>query len=601
MSDCALEHLRDRYLSRSSRATTRPGSSRTRSTGCPAAIPEDRTRQICNAWKSDSVIAAQVFSERTGRLGAQLVGYRGVRILQDNVLWKPPGTKAIGFHQDSSYADYLVPSEMLTCWISLHETTGRRGTDRIRAWLAPVAEVSAGAHAVPRAGGLARRARAPHPREPSSTRSRRRQARRRVVPPRTDLARLGAEPNAGVARMALVSHLIPVEARFHETNVDLTYSRYRRQRRPLARRVVLPGALGRVGLPHALAPPNCRSSTSRRRRPDCGSGSGGLTEPRREHLDQRDGGSRIFRERPRAALARVRRRSRTAPRHGCRDSAARGQHLDLADQLPGRGSASAPAARPRTDPRARAGASASRRLPRSIMIASPSTYARSSPAREIGSRSSRVAARTPAGRGRCARSGRRGRGGARPSRSARTRLGRGRASGRRPSTSERRARRDAPALPRRAASRARCSNAALSFDHPPREVVRQPALRASRTLTPNLVPSCSWFAHACATVDGDEDEWRPQGDRHERVRGHPVHLLTERVVMIRDAGGEHAERPPEGDRRVTFESAAELERLGQRRCVERGAECLGRRDRGLQVDRELLGWDTASPLHGVPA
>src|SRR4026208_2300880 len=28
--------------------------------------------------------------------------------------------------------------------------------------------------------------------------------------------------------MALVSHLIPVETRFHETNVDITYSRYRK-------------------------------------------------------------------------------------------------------------------------------------------------------------------------------------------------------------------------------------------------------------------------------------------------------------------------------------------------------------------------------------
>jgi hypothetical protein len=28
--------------------------------------------------------------------------------------------------------------------------------------------------------------------------------------------------------MALVSHMLPVEARFHETNVDLVYSRYRR-------------------------------------------------------------------------------------------------------------------------------------------------------------------------------------------------------------------------------------------------------------------------------------------------------------------------------------------------------------------------------------
>ena len=93
----------------------------------PGRDPEDRTRQLCNAWKSDTVVAAQVLSERTGRLAAQLAGYRGVRILQDNVLWKPPGTKAIGFHQDSSYADYLVPPEMITCWISLHETQADAG------------------------------------------------------------------------------------------------------------------------------------------------------------------------------------------------------------------------------------------------------------------------------------------------------------------------------------------------------------------------------------------------------------------------------------------------------------------------------------------
>jgi ectoine hydroxylase-related dioxygenase (phytanoyl-CoA dioxygenase family) len=93
----------------------------------PGRDPEDRTRQLCNAWKSDTVVAAQVLSERIGRLAAQLAGYSGVRILQDNVLWKPPGTKAIGFHQDSSYADYLVPSEMITCWISLHETHADAG------------------------------------------------------------------------------------------------------------------------------------------------------------------------------------------------------------------------------------------------------------------------------------------------------------------------------------------------------------------------------------------------------------------------------------------------------------------------------------------
>src|SRR5438270_882774 len=61
--------------------------------------PEDRTRQICNGWKADPWIAAQVLSERTGRLAAQLMGYRGTRIWQDNCIWKPPGTKSLGMHQ----------------------------------------------------------------------------------------------------------------------------------------------------------------------------------------------------------------------------------------------------------------------------------------------------------------------------------------------------------------------------------------------------------------------------------------------------------------------------------------------------------------------
>ena len=136
----------------------------------PGRDPEDRTRQICNGWRADTVIAAQVLSERTGRLGAQLGRYRGTRILQDNVLWKPPGAKAIGFHQDSSYADYLVPAEMLTCWISLARHDRRRRADRVRARLAPVAEVaaaSARSSTRPRTGS--RRPATRRRREPSST------------------------------------------------------------------------------------------------------------------------------------------------------------------------------------------------------------------------------------------------------------------------------------------------------------------------------------------------------------------------------------------------------------------------------------------------
>jgi hypothetical protein len=120
----------------------------------PGRDPEDRTRQICNGWRADNAIAAQVLAERTGRMAAQLMGYSGTRILQDNLLWKPPGAKSIGMHQDGSYASYLVPPEMVTCWIALDDTQAG-GNAGIRARLPSVAEGAAGPVAVPCPGGLA--------------------------------------------------------------------------------------------------------------------------------------------------------------------------------------------------------------------------------------------------------------------------------------------------------------------------------------------------------------------------------------------------------------------------------------------------------------
>jgi len=94
----------------------------------PGRDPDDRTRQICNGWKADPQIAAQVLSERTGRLAAELMGWDGARLIQDNVIWKPPGVKSLGMHQDGSYLDYLVPPEMITCWITLDDTSAEAGT-----------------------------------------------------------------------------------------------------------------------------------------------------------------------------------------------------------------------------------------------------------------------------------------------------------------------------------------------------------------------------------------------------------------------------------------------------------------------------------------
>lgn len=90
--------------------------------------PEDVTRQICNAWKADRYVASVVLRAPIGRACARLGGWPGTRISQDNILWKPSGGKALGFHQDSSYEQWTTIPDWVSCWIALDDTTASGGT-----------------------------------------------------------------------------------------------------------------------------------------------------------------------------------------------------------------------------------------------------------------------------------------------------------------------------------------------------------------------------------------------------------------------------------------------------------------------------------------
>ncbi|MFM8883304.1 MAG: phytanoyl-CoA dioxygenase family protein [Solirubrobacterales bacterium] len=191
--------------------------------------PENVTRQICNGWKGDDTIAAQVLGERLGRLGATLMGWEGSRMLQDNCIWKPPGAGTLGMHQDASYADYFDPSEMITVWVALDETQAGSGT----------IEYVGGSHKWPRVP--ADRASFHDPEDwlapardaaPEGASTDRTPV---VVKPggvafHHGLCFHGSGRNeATVERRAVISHLMPASARFDPDHVDLTYSRYRRR------------------------------------------------------------------------------------------------------------------------------------------------------------------------------------------------------------------------------------------------------------------------------------------------------------------------------------------------------------------------------------
>lgn len=86
------------------------------------------TRQICNGWKGDRTLARVVLREDLGRACATLGGWSGARIMQDNVIWKPAGTRPLAHHQDNAYLAWFTPGQILTCWIALDDTHADAGT-----------------------------------------------------------------------------------------------------------------------------------------------------------------------------------------------------------------------------------------------------------------------------------------------------------------------------------------------------------------------------------------------------------------------------------------------------------------------------------------
>jgi len=194
----------------------------------PGVHDPSLTRQICNAWKSDRDIASVVLRADVGQACARLGGWPGARLSQDNVLWKPPGGKALGFHQDSSYEQWAIPSEWVSCWIALEDTTAAQGT----------VEYVRGSHLWPHWGMIdefhgpqdpyldLRQAAASQGVEPE------------LVP--VEVPAGGGAFHAGWTwhgsdlnrsdkpRRSLVAHCMSSEARFHPDTTGYLYSRYKR-------------------------------------------------------------------------------------------------------------------------------------------------------------------------------------------------------------------------------------------------------------------------------------------------------------------------------------------------------------------------------------
>jgi ectoine hydroxylase-related dioxygenase (phytanoyl-CoA dioxygenase family) len=194
----------------------------------PGVTAPDLTRQLCNVWKADRVLAAVVLSRELGEFAARLAALPGVRLAQDNAIWKPPSGRTLLCHQDAAYLDHLDPPKMTTCWMALDDTASDTGT----------IYYVRGSHLWPHSplGGTFH---APedwlaHVRE--------------AMPPGAELELVPIEVPAGGAafhdgwtfhgsppnertdaqRRSIVSHMISTQTRWNPTHPHPIYSRYRR-------------------------------------------------------------------------------------------------------------------------------------------------------------------------------------------------------------------------------------------------------------------------------------------------------------------------------------------------------------------------------------
>ncbi len=194
----------------------------------PGVTAPDLTRQLCNVWKADRVLAGVILARQVGEFAARLAGLPGVQLAQDNAIWKPPAGKALLCHQDAAYLDHLDPPNMTTCWMALDDTAADTGT----------IYYVRGSHRWPHAtlGGTFH--------APDDW-----LAHVRVsIPPDTELELVGIEVPAGAAafhdgwtfhgsppneradaeRRSIISHLISSDTRWNPDHVHPIYSRYRR-------------------------------------------------------------------------------------------------------------------------------------------------------------------------------------------------------------------------------------------------------------------------------------------------------------------------------------------------------------------------------------
>jgi len=80
-----------------------------------------------NTWKQSEIVQSFIFGKRFARIAAQLMGVERVRLLVDYAVFKEPGDRLTGWHQDSNYIP-VDTDHVITMWMPLVPLTEEAGS-----------------------------------------------------------------------------------------------------------------------------------------------------------------------------------------------------------------------------------------------------------------------------------------------------------------------------------------------------------------------------------------------------------------------------------------------------------------------------------------
>lgn len=99
----------------------------------PPPEPGKTVGFLFNVWMDDNDYRQVAFNPTLARWAAQLLGARQVRLLEDNALFKEPGTGGtLHWHQDFPYWPLAQPNA-LTAWVPLDDTDESNGAMKMAA------------------------------------------------------------------------------------------------------------------------------------------------------------------------------------------------------------------------------------------------------------------------------------------------------------------------------------------------------------------------------------------------------------------------------------------------------------------------------------